>query len=395
MVITYSIPRNWIAYDLTAISTLLIEAKSTLLALTSMPRQRSWTEKLQVIQLKQEIAGTSKIEGAEFYGDEFERAMSGTPEQLATRSQKQAAAAAATYRWLETIPTDKRVNADFILSIHKRIVTGCDDDRCRPGALRKRDENVTFGIPRHQGVEGGEPCALAFNALIEAAQSVFPRHDPLVQAFAFHYHIAAMHPFLDGNGRTVRALESFLLRKAGMRDTLCIAMSNYYNENKEEYLRVLADTREKGHDLTAFIAFALRGLTRQCANLLAEIAKRISKEIYRNTVADLFGRLESKKSRVLSERHEKILNLFLEKDEIPLPNLPPLCQEFYHVKNFRKMLLRDMNRLIRIRAILPENRDNSLLLKVNLKWSEQISDSLFLKRIKAMPKSRIYPFLSR
>jgi Fic family protein len=46
-----------------------------------------------------------------------------------------------------------------------------------------------------------------------------------------------MHPFLDGNGRTARALEAFILQKVGLKDSLFIAMSNYYYEEKNEYLK--------------------------------------------------------------------------------------------------------------------------------------------------------------
>ena len=44
----------------------LMEAKAAILALTRMPYQRSWADELQYIQLKREVAGTSRIEGAEF-----------------------------------------------------------------------------------------------------------------------------------------------------------------------------------------------------------------------------------------------------------------------------------------------------------------------------------------
>ena len=55
-----------------------------------------------------------------------------------------------------------------------------------------------------------------------------------------------MHPFLDGNGRTARALEALMLQRTGLRDTLFIAMSNYYYEHKINYLNALNDTRATG-----------------------------------------------------------------------------------------------------------------------------------------------------
>jgi hypothetical protein len=42
------------------------KAKAAVLSLTNMPVQRSWVDALQIIQLKREVAGTSRIEGADF-----------------------------------------------------------------------------------------------------------------------------------------------------------------------------------------------------------------------------------------------------------------------------------------------------------------------------------------
>jgi len=90
----------------------LLAAKAGILVLTQIPYQRSWAEELQKVQLKREVAGTSRIEGAEFTERELEAAMRETPEQLETRSQKQAAAAAvATYRWIARLESDRPVDS--------------------------------------------------------------------------------------------------------------------------------------------------------------------------------------------------------------------------------------------------------------------------------------------
>ena len=136
MIIKYHIPRDWIRYDTMAILDELMGAKTAMMALTQIPYQRSWAAELQKIQLKREVAGTSRIEGAEFTDKELDAAMRQTPEQLETRSQKQAAAAVATYRWIAGLPGERGVDEALILEVHQRIVTGCDDDHCAPGKLR-------------------------------------------------------------------------------------------------------------------------------------------------------------------------------------------------------------------------------------------------------------------
>jgi Fic family protein len=396
VIVDYEMPRSWIAYDLLAILDEFTAAKAAMLALTEIPYQRSWAEKLQKIQLKREVAGTSRIEGAEFTERELEAAMRETPEQLETRSQKQAAAAVATYRWIAELPLDRPWDETLITDVHRRLVTGCDDDHCPPGRLRERDQNVTFGAPRHRGVEGGAECLRGVRGLVEAVRSTYRAHDPLIQALALHYHAAAMHPFLDGNGRTARALEALMLQRAGLRDTLFIAMSNYYYEQKSGYLNALNDTRSQGHDLTPFLKFALKGIATQCRRLFSEIRQQVAKALYRNTVTDLFGRTKSPRKRVMSNRHVQLLTLLLDEDEMTLTELTRRTAHLYALKNPYKSLVRDLNYLIELGAAratrLPE--DAGFLLSVRLEWPTTITETEFFRLVKAMPKARGHGFLS-
>lgn len=396
MAIPYDPPRSWVAYDAQAVLQPLTEAKAALLALTQLPYQRSWADELQDIQLKREVAGTSRIEGADFTERELEAALQQTPEHLETRSQRQAAAAVATYRWIAQLPSDRPVNDALIREVHRRLVTGCDDDHCPPGEIRASDQNVTFGTPRHRGVDGGEPCGRALRNLLEAVRTVFREHDPLIQALALHYHFAAMHPFLDGNGRTARALEALLLQRVGLRDTLFIAMSNYYYEEKPAYLRALNDTRAGGHDLTPFLRFALKGVEKQCRRLFGEIRLRIVKALYRNTVADLFGRLRSPRKRVMSARHVQLLNLLLDEGAMTLSTLRSRAFSFYTVRNPEKAMIRDLNYLLALEAIQVERtgEPERRTIGVDLDWPTRITETEFFRRVKEMPKGKLYGFLS-
>lgn len=396
MVVQYRLPAHWIRYDPIAILPELTAARAAMLALSHMPFQKSWADDLQKMQLKREVAGTSRIEGAEFTERELDAAMRETPQQLETRSQKQAAAALATYQWIAALPADRPIDDALIADVHRRIVTGCDDDHCPPGQMRKADENVTFGAPRHRGVEGGEACANAMRALTEAARTVFRDHDPLVRALALHYHFAAMHPFLDGNGRTARALEALMLQRTGLRDTLFIAMSNYYYEHKSGYLTALSDTRAADHDLTPFLRFALKGVESQCRSLFEEIRVNLKKALFRNTVTDLFGRLKSPRKRVMSARHVQLLNWLLERGEVGIHDVEEQTQHMYRLKNPGLAFERDLNYLLYIGAIAfrREQDPPKLRLFANLDWPTQITETEFFKRAKDLPKGKVHGFLS-
>lgn len=395
VIVRYITPPHWILYESAAISAQLIETKSAVLSLRTMPYQRSWVDSLQQLELKREIAGTSRIEGADFTEGELDAALRETPEQLLTRSQKQARAAVMTYRWIAKLPDDRPIDHDLILQIHERIVTGADDDHCPPGQLRKQDENVTFGMPRHLGADGGEDCKRIFLRLTEAIQRDFRGHDLLIQALTAHYHLAAMHPFLDGNGRTARAVEALMLQRAGLRDSCFIAMSNYYYDEKNAYLAALSEVRSSNHDLTPFLVLGLKGIETQSRRLLSEIQRQVSKELFRNLMYDLFNRLQTSRKRVIAERQIAILKLLLGSEWMDLNDLLKKTEQAYTgLTSPRKAWYRDVNDLIRLGAIKYEKlEDNKYRLAVRLEWPTEITETGFFETLKKLPKSKTHNFL--
>jgi Fic family protein len=398
--IRYELPSRWILYDSNAVMAALVEAKSAVRALTTLPYQKSWVEALQELQLKREVAGTSRIEGAEFTERELDEAVrtNVSPEELHTRSQRQARAAMQTYRWIGELPADRPTSADLVREVHRRLVTGCDEDHCPPGVLRGRDYNVTFGIPQHRGAEGGPACEEAFAGLLQAAQTEFHDHDPLVQAMALHYHLAAMHPFLDGNGRTARAMEALLLRRAELTDRAFVAMSNYYYDEKPAYLRILSEVRQGGHDLTPFLIFALQGVRIQCERLTAEIRKHMQRALFRDTMYSLFHRLKTKRKRVIGARQVEILKVLLEQKEAGVLELFKKTEFAYKsVKDGTKAFVRDLSQLEALQAIrVSEGPPNfpDRTVSINLDWPQEIDEGEFLRRMKSMPKGKTFKFLT-
>ena len=307
-----------------------------------------------------------------------------------TRSQRQAHAAVKTYQWIAQLPDDLPIDTHLIKQVHRMIVTGADDDHCPPGELRQRDQNVTFGMPRHRGVEGGTECEHAFDQLMKAVQGPYQEHDLLIQALALHYHFAAMHPFLDGNGRTARAVEALMLQRAGLRDALFIAMSNYYYDEKAAYLAALAEVRQKNHDLTPFLVFGLKGIAIQCKRLSEEIRRNVSKALFRDVMYDLFTRLESKKKRVIAERQIEILKLLLREDSVTFEQLVQAVIHRYHpLQNPGKALTRDLVQLLHLNAISVRQDDKrTRWIDLRLEWPTEITETDFFDRVKSFPKAK-------
>ncbi|MEE9165166.1 MAG: Fic family protein, partial [Nitrospinota bacterium] len=216
---------------------------------------------------------------------------------------------------------------------------------------------------------------------------------PLIQALVAHYHLAAMHPFLDGNGRTARAIEALFLQRTGLKDTLFIAMSNYYYEEKNDYLKFLSQVRLENGDLTSFLKFGLRGITLQCNRLFDEIKKNVSKALFRNMMYSLFRRLQTKRRRVLADRQLEVLKILLDRDH-SLEELTNKTKFIYRpLNNPFKALIRDISSLMDLNAVKVWKEKEKFFIAVRLEWPTEITETKFFETIKQLPKSKSHSFL--
>lgn len=380
----YILPKQWIRYDIEAVAGPLVEAKTAAQVLSRLPYLPQWIAEAHREQLRLEAVGTTRIEGAQFTPRELEEALTVPDDAWAglTHSQRQLRAASDTYTWMREQPADRPVTADLILGIHRRVVTGCDDDHCEPGALRRPDNNVTFGDPRCRGAEGGDTVATAFEQLCGAIASEFQRHDRIVQAIALHYHLGAMHPFGDGNGRTARALEAFMLREAGVNEMVMVSLSNYYYEHQPEYLSALYESRMRGHDLTPILAFALQAIADRCNALADRITEQSKRILFREFAQALFGRLMNPRKRVLAERQVRILNTLLDSGPLdPEELVDELLPHYEGLKHPARALERDINWLIESGSMVVRERQ----FLVNLEWPRQVFESEHSEILERLP----------
>ena len=354
--------------------------------LRQLPYLTQWIEAVHQEQLRLEAAGTSRIEGAEFTPQEENEALApdaGARTDL-TYSQRQLRAAEAAYRWISEQPAERFANQDFVLEVHRRIVTGCEDDHCEPGALRGYEHNVTFGSPICRGADGGDGCQSAFEALCSAIGGEFREHDGIIQAMAAHYHLGAMHPFGDGNGRTARAVEAFMLRQAGVNDRVMVSLSNYYYNHKDEYLGALFESRQSGHDLTPFLRFALPAVAERCNAVAEQILVNHNRLLFREFARSLFGRLRSPRRRVLAERQMQMLEILLDSTSIDLGDFFARTLSHYQgIKHPFRAQIRDLVGLMDLGAVTLHGAH----IQVNMEWPQQFSQSELLDRYENMPSA--------
>ena len=69
--------------------------------------------------------------------------------------------------------------------------------------------------------------------------------DPLIRMAVAHYQFEAIHPFVDGNGRTGRVINILYLIEQKLLDLPILYLSRYINDHRADYYRLLLEVTTK------------------------------------------------------------------------------------------------------------------------------------------------------
>lgn len=83
--------------------------------------------------------------------------------------------------------------------------------------------------------------------------------DPLVKMAISHYQFEAIHPFIDGNGRTGRVLNILYLIEQGLLTLPILYLSHYIVRNKADYYQLLRGVTQNG-DWQPWIIYMLKAV---------------------------------------------------------------------------------------------------------------------------------------
>ena len=144
--------------------------------------------------------------------------------------------------------------------------------------------------------------------------------DAVTQAIVAHVYIEWIHPFGDGNGRTGRLVEFYLLLRAGNPEIASHILSNFYNLTRSEYYRQLQQA-STGRDLGGFIAYAVEGYRDGLLETLRTVREEQFEVAWRALIHERFAAQRYRKKRVFRRRRELMLHFPLD-EPIALSQLP-------------------------------------------------------------------------
>lgn len=156
------------------------------------------------------------------------------------------------------------MTVDRLLQIHRTVTGGTLEHAANEG--RVRTNNDVHVVDGYNEVLHIPPSHERLNTLLEAL-CAFANHTadepfihPVVRGITLHFLIGYIHPFVDGNGRTARALFYWYLLRSGYWLVEFLAISKIILRAPAQYGRAYLHTEMDGNDLTYFLDFNLRSL---------------------------------------------------------------------------------------------------------------------------------------
>lgn len=291
--------------DVTAPDIVAATAKIEALAavIRGIPIPPGVQSKIDALNILRAVRGTTGIEGNDLTEDEVEKIMSSSPDERALpaareREEQEARNAARVMEFVaDGVRKDPTapLTEELICRIHELTTEKISYPNNRPGHYREHAALAGTYVPPRTGDEVRQLMADFIKWFNEGPPRSWP---PAIAAIVAHFYVNSIHPFGDGNGRTARAVESFLLYRGRINARGFYSLANYYYRNRTEYVALLDHVRfqTKG-DLTPFVQFALRGLVSELESVHETVLNEVKVIAFRDCAREmlmLHGKLGTK-----------------------------------------------------------------------------------------------------
>ena len=185
---------------------------------------------------------------------------------------------------------------DLIFTLHRTITGGTLSEGAERNYLRSPDNNIAIYDERdnvllHEPPPADQiPQRMALMCQFANATQTGAFLHPVLKAIILHFWLAYDHPFIDGNGRTARALFYWSVLSQGFWLLEFVSISRIIHKAPVKYARSFLYTETDENDLTYFILSQLTVIKRGIEELYTYLKRKIeeiqeTEELLRSSVA--------------------------------------------------------------------------------------------------------------
>lgn len=209
---------------------------------------------------------------------------------------------------LERIEQRPFITTNLCVDIVQCIKSNTAGIRSTPGTVLANSHGEVLYTP-----PSGESVIRDKMADLERFINESDNLDPLIKMALLHYQFEAIHPFVDGNGRTGRILLFVYLKLTGLLTIPAIYLSDYIIRNKQSYYQLLRGVTEQ-QDWQPYVMYML--------DMVEVTAQRALEQIH--TITDL---MESMSNQI--------------KQQVPLAYSKELIEILFHLPYTKRQVLVD------------------------------------------------------
>lgn len=259
--------------------------------------------RIDALNIMRAVRGTTGIEGTELTEEEVQQIMNAPPDQAVLppnrqREEQEARNAEDLMHYVaEVLIRDPMtpLTEKLVRKLHEITTKDIDYPNNVPGKYRTHSVSTGTYVPPKTGDEVSRLMKEFVHWFNHGAPKSW---DPIIRAIVAHFYVVSIHPFGDGNGRTARGVESFILYQAMVNARGFYSLANHYYRYRAEYVHALDQVRfQTNGNLTPFVLFALRGLVAELEAVHSEVIseiKLISFRDYAREVLTIHNKLGTK-----------------------------------------------------------------------------------------------------
>jgi len=213
---------------------------------------------------------------------------------------------------------EQPLTEELLLTIHQLITEKTLDNPEDAGRFRTNDKVVVADM-----VEGDiiytPPSFQEIPEFVESLCDFFNNDNPrtfihpIIRGIIVHFMLAFMHPFVDGNGRTARALFYWYMLKEGYKLTEYMSISRVIAKSKANYEKAFRYVENDGNDMGYFVAYNLRALEISFQQL-RDYIQRKQREKRAASSFMMLGNINQRQALILQRLKEEPDTIFTVKD---------------------------------------------------------------------------------
>ncbi len=222
-----------------------------------MPKHEQWLRREAFVRT---AYSSTMVENVKIPEHEMEEAAKASPIGALPKQRLDVTNYGKALEFADFISDDDGIRIDeaVIRQIHWFLMKGIHDTHLKPGQYRTG--------PNWIGDQGAKIYESPFHVDVPILMREFSdwlatdeEISPLLKAGIAHVHLVAIHPFVDGNGRTARLLATLFLQRHGYGFRRLLSLDAYYQRNRDDYMEALREclgpSFRNDYDSTSWLEF--------------------------------------------------------------------------------------------------------------------------------------------